>query len=109
MGLTEEKNVVEDFMKEVLEAEEFGESTSDRMVALRNATLKEYIREFHHQMNLNFPRAGRFIPLWPALWFVTLVKFLHNNRKLSRGSSRAILKKAGQRGRLIAKMRLWKS
>lgn len=108
MNLPEENGIEADFLKEILVAEEFGKSESDRMVALRNVGPAEYIREFHHQMHLNFPRTGRCILLWPALWGITLVRFLRNNRKLRGVSTRSILKKAGQRGRLIAKMRLWK-
>lgn len=108
MDLPEENGIEADFLKEILEAEEFGKSESDRMVALRNVGPAEYIREFHHQMHLNFPRTGRCVLLWPALWGITLVRFLRNNRKLRGVSTRSILKKAGQRGRLTAKMRLWK-
>lgn len=108
MDLPEENGVEADFLKEILEAEEFGKSESDRMVALRNVGPVEYVREFHHQMHLNFPRIGRCFLLWPVLWGITLVRFLRNNRKIRGVSTRSILKKAGQRGRLIAKMRLWK-
>lgn len=108
MDLPEENGVEADFLKEILEAEEFGKSESDRMVALRNEGPVEYVREFHHQMHLNFPRIGRCFLLWPVLWGITLVRFLRNNRKIRGVSTRSILKKAGQRGRLIAKMRLWK-
>ena len=108
MDLPEENGIEADFLKEILEAEEFGKSESDRMVALRNVGPVEYVREFHHQMHLNFPRIGRCFLLWPVLWGITLVRFLRNNRKIRGVSTRSILKKAGQRGRLIAKMRLWK-
>ncbi len=107
MGISVDGGVVEDFLREILEAEEFGNSASDRMVALRSGSLAEYVREFQHQMHLNFPRAGRVFLLWPALWIVTLARFLHNNRTLRKVSTRAILKNARQRGRLRAEMRLW--
>lgn len=108
MKLPGDNGILAEFLEEVLEAEEFGNSTSDRMVALQNVGLKDYIREFHYQMRLNFPKACKCIPLWPILWVITLVRFLRNNRKIRNVSARSVLKKAGQRGRLIARMRLWK-
>lgn len=98
----------DEFMAEVLEAEEFGKSASDRMVVLRNVGISDYVREFHHQMCLNFPGASRYILLWPGLWVITLIRFLYNNRKIRKVSGSSILKKAGQRSRLIARMGLWK-
>lgn len=105
MGLEVRMDAVESFMADVLEAEEL---SSDRMVALRGDGIAEYIREFHHQMKLNFPRGGRCVLCWPVLWAATLVRFLRNNRRIRKISAGAILKKAGQRGRLIADMKLWK-
>lgn len=99
---------VKGFLKEILEAEEFGKSASDRMVIMRGDGVEDYVREFHHQMCLNFPRGSRFIPLWPALWVVTLVRFLVNNRKIRKVSARSILKKAGQRSRVMEQIGLWK-
>lgn len=95
------------FMKEVLEAEEFGKSSGERMVMLRKPGLSGYVLEFHHQMRLNFPKAGRWIPLWPALWIVTLIRFERNNRKLRGISGRTILRKASERSRVMEQMKLW--
>ena len=103
-----DKYDLEVFLQEIMEAEEFGKSTTDRMVTLRENSLGAYVREFHHQMHLNFPRAGRYFPLWPGLWLVTLIRFLYNNRRLKRASALAILKKAGQRSRVMEQIRLWK-
>lgn len=97
----------EQFLAEILEAEEFGKSSVNRMVTLRGGGLKDYVREFHHQMRLNFPRGSRCILCWPALWLITLVRFLRNNRKIRKTSGLAILKKAGQRGRLIEQIGLF--
>ncbi len=97
----------EAFMKETLEAEEFGKSSKDRMVALRGGKLSDYVREFHHQMRLNYPGAGKCFLLWPVLWIMTLVRFLRNNRKLKRPSAKEILKKAGERGRIIENLELF--
>lgn len=97
----------EGFMREVLEAEEFGKSSGERMVMLRKPGLAGYVWEFHHQMHLNFPKAGRWIPLWPVLWIVTLVRFLRNNRKVRGVSGRTILRKAAERSRVMEQMKLW--
>lgn len=98
---------VEGFMAEVLRAEEFGRSAPERMVALRGSGIGDYVREFHHQMHLNFPRAGKCFLLWPLLWSITFFKFLYNNHKVRKTSVSAILKTAGQRGKLIKQMGLW--
>lgn len=97
-----------EFMKEILEAEEFGKSNSDRMVVLRSNGISGYVREFHHQMRLNFPKYGKCIVLWPMLWIITMLRFLINNRKIRKVSSGSIFRKAGQRSRLLMQIRLWK-
>ncbi|MCM1065465.1 MAG: nucleotidyltransferase family protein [Eubacterium sp.] len=109
MGVRCGKDQAAAFMAEVLEAEEFGKSSRDRMVALRSASPLEYIREFHHQMRLNHPRASKCMLWWPVLWIATLARFLYNNRKIRNVSARAVLRKAGRRGKVIEKMRLWKN
>ncbi|MCQ2539977.1 MAG: nucleotidyltransferase family protein, partial [Acetatifactor sp.] len=115
LGLSEQKTEwmeltqgnTELFMREILEAEEFGKSSKDRMVALRGNSLFDYIREFHHQMCLNWPKANKIVILWPFLWVHTLVRFLVNNRSLRKVSTMDIMRKAGQRGELIRKMKLF--
>ncbi len=99
---------VKEFLRDTLDAEEFGHSTTDRMVIPRKNSIPAYVREFHHQMRLNFPKAGRWVPLWPVLWIATLWRFLRNNRKIRGVSARAVLKKAGQRSRLLEQIGLWK-
>ncbi len=102
-----EDYAVEQFVSEILEAEEFGKSSANRMVTLRSGRLKDYVREFHHQMRLNFPGGSRCFLLWPLLWLITLLRFLRNNRKIRKTSGLAILKKAGQRGKMIEQIRLF--
>jgi len=97
------------FIREVFDAEEFGKSAKDRMVALRGTTVFDYIREFHHQTCLNFPRACKFFLFWPLLWVITLRRFLRNNRKLRGVSTRSVLQKAQQRGKLIKTLKLFES
>ncbi len=96
-----------EFMEEILEAEEFGKSSSERMVAMRGSGPAGYARELHHQMLLNFPGVGHIIPLWPFLWIFTFVRFARNNKKLRGVSTAAVLKKAGQRSRRMKQLRLW--
>lgn len=100
-------DLTEELMAEIFEAEEFGHSSSDRMVVLRGTKLTDYIREFHHQMKLRYPKAGRIVVLYPALWVMTLCGFLHRNRTLRKVSSREILKKAKKRSQLTEQMRLF--
>lgn len=108
MGLGSDYDT-EEFMREVLDAEEFGRSSSDRMVVMRGNSVWAYIREFHHQMRLSFPRAGKCILCWPVLWIVTLVNFVKNNQKVRNVSTKAIFSKAAQRSKIIQQMKLWKS
>ncbi len=89
----------ERFWWDILEAEEFGRSDSKSMVVLRHRGLKGYIREFHHQMHLNFPRADKCFLLFPVLWVVTLVRFLRNNRRVREVSLAQVLRTADRRSR----------
>ena len=98
---------VEEFLLDILEGGEYGETTQGRMVVLKGNKLWDYVREFHHQMHINFPRAGKVFLFWPILWTITLFRFLNNNRKLNRGSGMAILQSAGKRSRLIKDMHLF--
>lgn len=98
---------LEAFMKEILEAGEFGKAQSNRMVVMRGTGIGAYIREFHHQMRLNYPKAGRVFLLWPFLWLMTLQRFVRNNYTVRRISGREILKKAARRSRLVERMRLF--
>ncbi len=95
------------FIREVFDAEEFGMSDKDRLVAMRGTSVTDFIREFHHQTCLNFPRASRIFILLPVLWVITLWRFLQNNRKLRRVSTRSVLIKAHKRSKLIKNLRLF--
>lgn len=108
MEIVVEEAAAQEFMADVLAAEEFGKSDSERMVSLRNGGVTGYVREFQHQMYLNFPKASKCFVCWPLLWGITLLRFLYNNHKIRRVSFQSILKSAGRRGRLIQKMGLWK-
>lgn len=95
---------VEMLLRDILDAGEFGYSEAARMVGMDGDSWTAYVREFHHQMHINFPKAGRWIILWPVLWAATLVRFLRNNRKLHRAPLTEIMKKAGKRGRLVSRL-----
>ena len=101
---TAEADTVDALLRDVLDAGEFGYSEAERMVGMDGSSLAAYVREFHHQMHINFPKAGRIIFLWPFLWCATLVRFLKNNRRLNRPPVSAILKKAGRRGELVCRL-----
>jgi hypothetical protein len=100
---------METFLREILDAGEFGRDEKDRMVALRGTGPAAYVREFHHQMHLNYPRAGKVFLCWPFLWVFTLVRFLHNNRTIRHVSALALFRKAHKRSHLTKKMRLFES
>ena len=93
--------VVDALLRDILDAGEFGYSESERMVGMDGDSLMAYIREFHHQMHINFPNIGKIIFFWPVLWLATLIRFLKNNKKLNRAPISAIMKKAGKRGQLV--------
>lgn len=95
------RDVVDALLRDVLDAGEFGYSEIERMVGMDGDSLVAYVKEFQHQMHINFPKAGNIIFLWPALWLATLIRFLINNRKLNRAPVSAIIKKAGRRGELV--------
>lgn len=99
-----EKELTEEFLRDILDAGEFGYSESERMVGMDGSSFISYIKEFHHQMHINFPKAGRVILLWPVLWIATLFRFLSNNKKLNRAPVRAIINKAGERGKLVKRL-----
>ncbi len=99
---------VKEFLREILDAEEFGKSASDRMVIMRGDNIGDYMREFHHQMRINFPGAGRVFIIWPILWTITLARFIRNNHKIRKVSTGQILHKAGQRSKVMKQIRLWK-
>lgn len=95
------------FLKEIIDAEEFGKSDKGRMVAVHGSGLFAYVRAFHHQMNLNYPKAGKCPLFWPVLWLLTLVRFLHNNRTLRKTTVREVLRSAGARGQIVEKLHLF--
>ena len=94
------------FMEELKDAGEFGDSRT-RMVALRGNGFIDYVREFHHQMHLNFPKLGKVFIFWPVLWIITLVKFLVNNKKVRSVSAKELFATAGKRADLVKRMKIF--
>ncbi len=109
MGSSRNRKLAEEFLQDVFAAEEFGKADKDRMVIVQGNSLWAYIKEFHYQMKMNHPETSRYVVLWPALWVITLVVFLRNNRKLNRGKVRDILRNAGDRSRLLQQIGLGKN
>lgn len=99
-----DQQLVDALLRDILDAGEFGYSESERMVGMDGNSLMAYVREFHHQMHINFPKAGKIIFFWPVLWIATLIRFLKNNRKLNRAPISEIMKKAGKRGQLVSQL-----
>ncbi len=102
-----EDSMADVMLREVLDAEDMGWSASSRMVMMSGTGLWAYVKEFHHQMHLNFPKAGKCFLLWPVLWVITLVRFLKNNRKVRNTSTGAILKEAAKRSKLMEELKLF--
>lgn len=98
---------IEEFMREILDAEEFGKSGVERMVVMRGTGVWDLIIEFHHQMCLNFPKLSKCPLFWPILWVITLVRFLYNNKKVRRTSTGEILKEARRRSELIKTLKIF--
>ncbi len=94
-------------LRELFDSEEFGNSDNNRMVMMNGTEPVAYIKEFHHQMHLNFPKAGNCFLLWPVLWIATLVRFLRNNRMVRNTSAGAVLKEAKRRSELMKELKLF--
>lgn len=104
---TVEEETTAELLREILDAEDFGNSDVNRMVMMNGTGPTAYIREFHHQMHLNFPRAGKCFLLWPVLWVITLIRFLQNNRKVRNTSTGKILKEAARRSKLMEELKIF--
>ena len=105
----EKTNVDTDaFLKDIIEAQEFGSTRDERMVALRGNRLSDYMREFHHQMKLNNPDKKDNRLLWPYLWVKTFAVFIRNNRTVRNTTLRSVIKSAGKRSRIVNDMELFK-
>lgn len=100
-------DVADEMLREILDAEDFGNADVNRMVMMSGTGVAAYIKEFQHQMHLNFPKAGRCFALWPVLWVMTLIRFLRNNKKVRNTSAKEVLKEAKRRSELMKQMKLF--
>lgn len=101
------KTVTEELMKEILEAEEFGKSQAERMVAISGTGILNFAKEFQHQMHINYPKSGKIFLFWPVLWIFTMMRFIRNNRIIRKVSVISILKNAKKRSRLMQHLKLF--
>lgn len=100
----EDKKLLYAIITDIIEAEEFGYSDKNRMVVLRDSKISSLIREFHHQMIINYPKMSHYIILWPILWSLTLVVFMRNNKNIRHTSAFNILKNARKRSQIRKKI-----
>ena len=71
----------EQFIQRVLSDNDMGTTTASTLVgsgSYQTVNLFTYLKEFHLQMHVRFPKAGNHILLWPALWIITLFCFIKN-------------------------------
>lgn len=101
------KEISKEFMRDILEAEEFGKSNRERMLVLQGTGISDYMREFQHQMHLNYPTVGKIWIIWPVLWIATLIRFLYNNRKIRKTSSIKIFRQAEKRSWMLKQLKLF--
>lgn len=94
-------------LEEIMKAWDIGRSDSNRLVTMTGTGIGAYIREFHHQMHINFPKLGKCFLFWPVLWMITLIRFLINNHRVRKTSVWAVLREAGRRNRLIEQLDLF--
>lgn len=98
---------VKSFLRDVLEAEEFGKSGKERMVVLQQGGLAGLVREFQHQVQLTYPNASKHWIGMPVLWVMLLFGFIHRNRTLRKVSTLEVIKSARKRGRQMEQMDLF--
>lgn len=98
--------LAEELLSDVVETERNGVPGADRMVALRGSGFFDYVREFHHQTVLTFPKAAKLIFPLPVLYPVVFFRFLYhakagkNPRRVS-----GIMKSAAERGQMVKNLR----
>lgn len=96
------------YLREILDAGEFGRSQSDRMVVMNDKGIAGYIKTFWKQVKVNYPKYSKVIALWPILCVMTFIKFTRNNKRLNRPSILKILRKADDRSKIITELNLFK-
>lgn len=77
--------VCTEFMQRVLDENDMGSTDASTLVgshSYRKITIFTYLKEFHLQMHVRFPKLGNCILLWPILWIFTFVCFIKNTYSL---------------------------
>lgn len=101
-----DQSVSEQLLQDIIDGGEFGYAEDGRLVVLRGKKGMDYLREFHHQMNLNYPKSGRIFLLWPILWPLTGARFLYNNRHVRKVSSFKIMQNSKKRSLLFKRLKM---
>ena len=108
IGTRVSEETARQFLKDVLSSHEFGGMEDHQMVAMRGTRLWDYIREFHHQMHINYPRAGAVFIIWPVLWIMTYIRFSVNNHTVRSTSLFKVLKSARERSSYLDEIQLFR-
>lgn len=84
----------EKFMEKVLSDGDVGRNEGSALVnsgSYKTVNVLTYLKEGHLQMKVRFPKLSKCPLLWPVLWPVTFVYFLHNTYRLRRTTFRQTL------------------
>lgn len=74
-----------EFIQRILDEKDMGSADASTLVgshSYRKITPFTYLKEFHLQMHVRFPKLGKCILLWPILWIITFVCFIKNTYSL---------------------------
>ena len=93
IGIPDKETVLK-FKEDIIKSGTFGERDTDRLVNLSEPSIKGLLKEFHHQMHENFPRAGKCFLLWPFLWVASFLIFMCNNIFVRKTFGIGVIKKS---------------
>ncbi len=99
-------SLMERFLNEIFDSKDPSKADG-RMVAAEGRSKVLLIKEFHHQMKCNYPRASKAVITWPVLWVMTFAVFLRNNKKVRHVKTLAVLRSASDRSNVFAEMELF--
>ena len=95
------------FITQILKDGDMGTNVSQTLVgsnSYQKVNLFTYFREGHVQMKVRFPKASRCPILWPVLWVIAFVCFIHNTYKVRNTTFLQTLrnfKKSNQKTKLV--------
>jgi len=101
------KNDCKAFITQLLEDGDVSQNNGSALVgsgSYEKINFLTYFKEGHLQMHVRFPKLGKCPLLWPALWMITLVCFLHNTYTLRNTTLKETLrsfKQDNQRSKLL--------